>query len=421
MSVLQRKELEDSPLADLHAIAAELGIEGYRALRREDVVAAILDVQGGDDGEEQASDEDEEQASDEDAEREPREKRSRGRSTRGGRGRRSRASGGRRDASDDDDAGAKQDARSAVADATSRTGSGGTASEDAGDDEDADDDRDGDGEPVAGVLDILPNGSGFLRIGEPAQSTDDAYISPAQIRRCELRAGDDVAGPSRPARRNERHPSLVRIETVNGSPAEPPEQRPRFEDLTAVHPRDRLAAPEALGSVPFGLGSRVAVAGGPGAGATWLLREVVAALRERHAELPISVVLAGARPEEVGDWRREAGVSVTGGSFDQAPEAQARSAELASERAKRIVERGGDAVVVIDSLDALPQDVARRVFGAARKVEEAGSLTVIAATGTAPEPQRQAGTWIMLEAPGEGGEARVSHSRSSTQRADLLG
>jgi transcription termination factor Rho len=176
-----------------------------------------------------------------------------------------------------------------------------------------------------------------------------------------------------------------------------------------------------LGAVPFGLGSRVALAGSPGSGATRLLREIVSSLRDRHGDLPVGVVLAGSRPEEVTDWRREAGVTVTGGSFDQPGEAQAQAAELAIERAKRLVERGGDAVVVIDSLEALPVDVARRVFGAARKAEEAGSLTVIAATGMAWEPQRQAGTRIMLEAPGEGGETRVSHSRSGTQRADLLG
>ena len=109
---------------------------------------------------------------------------------------------------------------------------------------------------------MLPNGSGFLR----SEEGDDVYISPAQIRRCELRAGDEVAGPSRPARRNERHPSLVRVETVNGRDAEPPEERPLFSDLTPVYPTERLAGPAALDSVPFGKGSRVAVGGGPAPG-----------------------------------------------------------------------------------------------------------------------------------------------------------
>jgi len=410
VSVLQRKELEDSPLADLHAIASELGIEGYRALRRDDVVAAILDVQGGGSGEARAERADkagkaEESGADEAPEVETGEReggrRRRGRASGGGRGGRSRA------------AGAPRRKPGPPADAEPEPGAESEDTDDRGDEPE--------GEPVTGTLDILANGSGFVRVLEAGHSPEDAYISPAQIRRCELRAGDVVAGPRRPARRNERHPSLVRVETVNGRPAEPPEQRPLFDELTPVHPRERLGAPDVLGAVPFGLGSRVAVSGSPGAGASRLLRGMVGALRERHPDLPISVVLIATRPEEVTDWRREAGVPVTGGSFDQSLEAQAQDAELAVERAKRIVERGGDAVVVIDSLEGLPAATARRVFGAARKAEEAGSLTVIAATGMAWEPQRQAGTRVMLEAPGEGGETRVAHARSGTQRADLLG
>ena len=100
------------------------------------------------------------------------------------------------------------------------------------------------------------------------------YVSPAQIRRCELRAGDEVSGPARGARRNERHPSLVRVETVNGAPAEPAEERPWFGDLTPVFPTQKLNAPKTLKDAPFGRGSRVAIAGPPGAGATTLLREL---------------------------------------------------------------------------------------------------------------------------------------------------
>jgi transcription termination factor Rho len=266
------------------------------------------------------------------------------------------------------------------------------------------------------VLDILPNGSGFLRTAEG----DDAYISPAQIRRCELRAGDEVAGPSRPARRNERHPSLVRVETVNGRDAEPPEDRPLFGDLTPVHPTDRLSGPSALDSVPFGKGSRVAIGGGPGAGATRLLRELVATIAEKHPDVSVSVVLVGARPEELTEWTRDSGAVVTGGSFDRSAEAQAQAAELAVERAKRGAERGGDALVVVDSLESLPGGVARRVFGAARNIEDGGSLTVVAATGMAWEPQRQASTRVSLDPPADDGTPQVSASRSAALRADLL-
>lgn len=359
MSVLQRKELEESPLADLHAIAAELAIEGYRGLRRDALVAAIVAAQGGE---------------------EPSPATERG----------------------------APDAAEAA--------SGAADEEDAGDAEEVEPADESPAEIVNGVLDILPAGSGFVR---PAEG-DDVYVSPAQIRRCELRGGDEVSGAMRPARRNERHPSLVRVEGVNGGPAEPPEERPLFDELTPVHPSERLSLPSALDPVPVGKGSRVAIAGGPGAGATRLLRDVAGALAGANGEIAVSAVLVGTRPEEVTDWRRDSGVGVTGGAFDASLEVQTQAAELAVERAKRVAERGGDAVVLIDSLEPLAAAAARRIFGAARKLEEGGSLTIIAATGMAWEAQRQASTRVGLDPPGPRGEPQVSNSRSGTLRADLL-
>jgi transcription termination factor Rho len=353
VSVLDRKELEQSPLADLHAIAAELGIEGYRRLRREELIDTILGGTGG--GESQTpQDVGEEIAADEEAVEEP----------------------------PAEPPPATEEVRS-------------------------------------GVLDILPNGSGFMRSDPFAQSRDDVYVSPAQIRRCELRAGDEISGPVRSPRRSERHPSLAHVETVNGAPAEPPAERLRFADLTPVFATERLTAPEGLEAVPFGKGSRVAVGGPPGAGVTTLLRRTVLTLASSHPDVDVTVVLAGVRPEEVTEWRRDSAVTVAGGGYDRPVEEQAQSAEIAVERAKRAVERGRDAVVVIDSLDALPPGVARRVFGAARKAEEGGSLTVIAATGLAGEPQRVATTRIVLEAPDGSGVPRIAPA-SATLRADLL-
>jgi transcription termination factor Rho len=270
-------------------------------------------------------------------------------------------------------------------------------------------------EPIAGgLLDILANGSGFLRVEPGSQSREDVYVSPAQIRRCELRSGDDVSGPVRPPRRNERHPSLVRVETVNGAAAEPPEQRPWFGELIAILPSERLSMPAALENVPFGKGSRVAVSGPAGAGATTLLREVAKALSEQYPDQTVSVVLAGVRPEEVGEWR-ESGLPVAGGSFERPPDAQAQAAELAVERAKRVVERGGHAAVLIDALDGLPPGVRRRLFGAARATEEGGTLTIVAATGDDHEVLRWASTRIVLE-----GEGRIAGDASGTLRADRL-
>ena len=398
MTVLQRDELEQSPLADLHAIASELGLEGYRRLRRDDLIGAIVGAQGGADGAASADDHPEGDSgpeADSEGEAGPRRQGRRSRSRRGGGG------GSRSRASEEPKAAADEPGDAPQADS------------------DDDDDENGDREPAEGVLDILANGSGFLRTVAGSES-DDVYVSPAQIRRCELRAGDEVGGRSRPARRNERHPSLVRVEQVNGRDAEPPEQRPLFSSLTAVHATERLPVPDSLSAVPIGKGSRVAVAGGPGAGATRLLREIVASLSSAASDLQLSVLLVGARPEEVTDWRRESGVPVTGDSFDASGDAQVQAAELVVERAKRVAERGGDSVVVIDSLEALPGAAARRLFGAARKLDEGGSLTVIAATGMAWEPQRQASARVALDAPAEDGSPQVSAARSGALRADLL-
>ena len=376
-SVLQREELEQSPLADLHALASELGIEGYRRLRREELIQAIL---GGGGALSPAQTE----APSGDAPADEGERPARRRRGRGGRGRRPAGDG---------------------------------AAVDEGEDSPKEDES-GPEEPRTGVLDILTGGSGFLRADPFSHSADDAYVSPAQVRRCELRTGDELAGPVRPARRSERHPSLVRVENVNGAPAEPPEQRPHFAELTAVFPTERLAGPPELVGQPFGKGSRVAIGGPPGAGTSRLLREVARTLV--GAELQVVVVLAGVRPEEVTEWSRELeGVHVAGGGFDLSPDLAAQAAELAVERAKRAAERGADTVVVIDSLEFLPAPVQRRVFAAARKAEEGGSVTVVAGTGVAWEPQRQATTRVMLDPPKDGTTV-VSESRSGVLRGELL-
>jgi transcription termination factor Rho len=257
-----------------------------------------------------------------------------------------------------------------------------------------------DDEIASGVLDILANGSGFVRVDAGGQSRDDVYVSPAQIRRCELRAGDEVSGPARRPRRNERHPSLVRVETVNAAPAEPIEERPWFGELTPVFPSKRFDALSAVKGVPFGRGSRVAIAGPFGEVATALLRELAESLSgsEDHG---VEVVLVGALPEDVTEWRSREGLSVSGGSFDRSPDAQAQAAELAVERAKRRVERGGHAVVLIDSLEALPAGARRRLFGAGRATEEGGTLTIVASVGGDRDALRWATTRVVLGPDGD--------------------
>jgi transcription termination factor Rho len=389
MAVLQRTELESSPLADLHAIASELGLEGFRAKRKDDLIGAILAAQGGEEAAPEAPEapdepEPDEVPSDESLEAVAPERR------------------------------ADEAEPEPPADEAEPKEPAGESEAEVVEEEPEVEEEVSDEQIAAGLLDVLTNGSGFLRLDAAGQSRDDVYVSPAQIRRCELRAGDEVSGPVRPPRRNERHPSLIRVETVNGTEAEPPEQRPWFGDLTPVFATGRLAAPAAFDAAPFGKGSRVAVAGPPGAGATTLLLEVVGALAERHPEASVQVVLAGVRPEEVAVWR-DAGHPVVGGSFERSPEAQAQAAELAVERAKRQVERGGHAAVVIDALDALPPSIRRRLFGAARATEEGGTLTIVAATGDDRDALRWASTRLVLERGG-----RVAADESGTLAADRL-
>jgi transcription termination factor Rho len=387
MPVLQRAELESSPLADLHAIASELGLEGFRGKRKDDLIGAILAAQGG-----------EEPAPEPDDEREPDEVPSDEALEAPFAGEPEEAEGEAAAAEEEPEDEVEPDEVAADAEAEDEAVT--DEGEEVVEEEPEVEEEVSDEEIATGVLDVLANGSGFLRLDPAGQSRDDVYVSPAQIRRCELRAGDEVSGPVRPPRRNERHPSLVRVETVNGGDAEPPEERPWFGDLTPVLPTERLSNPAAFEAAPFGKGSRVAVAGPPGAGATTLLVETARTLSESYPDMTVQVVLAGVRPEEVTGWR-EAGFDAVGGSFERSPEAHAQAAELAVERAKRQVERGGHAAVVIDALDALPPGVRRRLFGTARATEEGGSLTMVAATGDDREVLRWASTRLVLERPGQ--------------------
>jgi transcription termination factor Rho len=393
MSVLDPRELQASPLADLHALAAELGLEGFRRLRKDELIEQIVATQGGaaapaeDDGDVVVYADASVAAGNEDEDGAP---------------------GALED--DEEDV---HEASTAEVPRDYQEPMPDWEQEQVVEEEEEEREEDVRG----GVLDVLPNGSGFIRAEPYHQSRDDVYVSPAQIRRCELRPGDEVAGPVRPPRRNERHPSLVRVATVNGHDADEPPERARFEALQGTWPTERLAGPSALADTPFGKGSRVAIGGPPGAGATYLLREAVKVLRERHSELDVVVVLTGVRPEEVVDWS-DLGVELAGGSYDGSFDEQAQVAELAVQRAKRAVEEGKDVVLVVDSLDALPSSTARRVFGAGRNAADAGSLTILASTGTAAEPHRMATTHITLD-PRDGETTRLAPG-SGTLRRELL-
>ncbi len=424
MSVLDRAALEESPLADLHTIASELSIDGYRRLRKPELIDVIVARQTGSDEGSAAADTDEGSAvadADEGSAAETDEgsavaetteesgdeekvaaRRRRGR--RGGRGRSAARDEG--DADDDQDEqdqddtdhekdrDTKEKSKGKAKDKDkekprSRRGRRGDEAEDAeeteAEDEPTAEDEEEAEATVEGVVELLPNGSGFLRVSPPEPSDDDVYISAAQVKRCELLSGDRVAGPRRPPRRSERFASLVRIDTINDQPAAELASGARFDDLPAAFPSERLR----LGSddptikaiewlTPFGKGSRVAIVGGPRSGKSHALRSLATVLAGSDDGVQLLVALAGVRPEEVSEWNAGPVTPSAVVSFAASQDVQDQTVELVVDQARRIAARGAHAVVLIDSLELLHPHAARKAMAAARNIVDGGSLTVIA-------------------------------------------
>jgi len=237
-------------------------------------------------------------------------------------------------------------------------------------------------EEVTGVLDRMPQGYGFLRLGGMEPTDGDVYVSASQIRRCELRPGDEVAGPARAPRRGERHRALVRIESVNGE--EPDGDRTQFEELTPKAPHREVPKLSVELPEPLAYGHRVlVVAAEEPAGSEWL-RQIGGDLGK--SESRITVLLAGPAAEEPKAWEETAkDAELVGEGSEMEPRDRVRAAELSLGRAKRRVEAGDDMIVLIDSLSSLAEgyrDVSRvkRLFGSGRELAEegSGSLTVIA-------------------------------------------
>ena len=253
---------------------------------------------------------------------------------------------------------------------------------------------------ASGVVELLGNGSAFLRVSPPEPSEEDLYISAAQVRRCELVSGDRVSGPVRTPRQSERYPSLARVDTINGAPAESVAEGGRYEDLPVAYPSERLELdPQdpTLGAIewltPIGRGSRAVIVGGARSGKTETLRRLLVALAGRDG-LETMLVLSGARPEEIGAWREGPVAPAAALDLAASAELQSQTVEHVVDTAKRVAARGGDVVVLIDGLDGLHPHTARRVLAAARNLAEGGSLTVIA---TATRPLGGESTVIALD------------------------
>jgi transcription termination factor Rho len=262
---------------------------------------------------------------------------------------------------------------------------------------------------TGGILEIVDDGYGFLRGESLLPGPNDVYVSQSQIRRFGLRTGDYVTGEVRSPKESEKYYGLLRVETTNGLDPEAAKQRPYFENLTAIFPNQLidLETPSADLSgrlinliSPIGRGQRGLIVSPPKAGKTFLLKAIAAGIAANWPDIHLMVALIGERPEEVTDMKRSVKGEVVASTFDEPVEDHTRVAEMALERAKRLVEGGKDVVILLDSITRLTRaynlamppsgrtltggmdPVAlyppKRFFGAARNCEEGGSLTVIA-------------------------------------------
>ncbi len=262
-----------------------------------------------------------------------------------------------------------------------------------------------------GVLEILPDGYGFLRASNYMPGPNDSYLSNAQIRRFNLRTGDYLVGKMRPQREGDRYSAMMYITTVNGERPDRAARRRAFEDLTPVYPNQRIRLENrdnerelALRMVdliaPIGKGQRGLIVSPPKAGKTMLLKLMANAITENHPEVDLKVLLIDERPEEVTDMQRSTRAEVIYSTFDEEPEHHTRIAEMVIERAQRLVEAGRDVVILMDSITRLARAYnmvipptgrllsggmdpgalikPKKFFGAARNIENGGSLTIIA-------------------------------------------
>jgi len=260
-----------------------------------------------------------------------------------------------------------------------------------------------------GILEIMSEGIGFLRSARYQISEEDVYVSQAQLRRYEMRSGDLVIGHVRPPRESERHFGLLKVESVNGVDPEEARLRPRFEDLTPIFPEQRFDL-ETRGEVlatrlinlvaPIGRGQRGLIVSPPKAGKTTILKEIANAISTKYPDVHLMVALIGERPEEVTDMDRSVDAEVIASTFDEPVTSHVRTAEIALDRAKRLVEIGRHVVILMDSITRLARAYnlvvnpsgrtlsggmdpsalypPKHFFGAARNIEEGGSLTIIA-------------------------------------------
>lgn len=260
-----------------------------------------------------------------------------------------------------------------------------------------------------GILEILPDGFGFLRSDNYQSGDRDTYISPSQIRRFNLRTGDRITGITRAPKEGEKFPALLYVQGVNGDNPESVIRRPNFEDLTPIYPNRKIileSNPKDLSTrlidllAPTGMGQRGMIVSPPKAGKTILLKKIANSITKNYPQTELIVLLIDERPEEVTDMKRSINGDVIYSTFDEMPENHCKVAEMVLERAKRLVEQKKDVVILLDSITRLARAYnltiaptgrtlsggldpgalyrPKKFFGAARNIEEGGSLTILA-------------------------------------------
>ena len=263
--------------------------------------------------------------------------------------------------------------------------------------------------PVEGVLEVLPDGFGFLRGQNYLSTPKDIYVSPVQIKRFRLDSGDKIKGYSKVPKEGEKFPALIYVSSINGDTPDIAMKRKKFDDLTPIHPNRRMhleTKPTAYATriidliAPIGFGQRGMIVAPPKVGKTTILKKLANSITQNHPEVELIVLLIDERPEEVTDMKRSIDGDVVYSTFDELPEHHVKVAEIVLERAKRLVEQKKDVVVLLDSITRLARaynltipssgrtlsggfDPAalhkpKRFFGAARNIEEGGSLTILA-------------------------------------------
>ncbi len=265
---------------------------------------------------------------------------------------------------------------------------------------------------VEGFLDLREDGYGFLRVGSLRASKEDAYVSVKQVRQFGLRKGDHLIGTSRPANRNEKNPALLTVDSINGEQPDHAKNRPHFEDLTPLFPDEKLVQerkgyPEDMTAriidllAPIGKGQRGLIVSPPKAGKTTIMKNIAQCIERNNPEVQLIILLLDERPEEVTDMRRSLNeAEVVASTFDRPADEHTALAEITIERAKRMVESGRDVVLIVDGITRLARAYnqaapangrvmsggldsgaiypPKKFFGAARNVEEGGSLTILA-------------------------------------------